>query len=209
MWPHKTLAHWMSTDKNKKVTAMSLGCGGNMLLSADNGGVVKLWDVRRLPLHSSIRSARQPEPKPVAELKHGGSVTAASFSPSGDRILTTCSDDLLRVWSADGSSLGGGGDVSSWAGVKEKAGFQVRHDNRTGRWLTTMRAVWDPANSDTFLAGSMDHELEVYSVSAKKQLARRTSDVISAVFPVLAAHPSPVVHAVVGGTASGRMYMWT
>ena len=54
-----------------------------------------LWDCRKL-------SAANAKSKPVLTLEHKLAVTAARFSPSGARLLTTCNDSLLRVW--------GGGD---------------------------------------------------------------------------------------------------
>jgi WD40 repeat protein len=43
--------------------------------------------------------------KLITELKHQDTVTSASFSPDGQRLVTTSRDNTLRVWDLSGRLL--------------------------------------------------------------------------------------------------------
>ncbi len=77
-------------------------------------------------------------------LSHGKSATSAFWSPSGNALLSTSMDNLIRVWrKAEGS------DSWDWANP-----LRIRHNNQTGRWVTSFRAVW--MAEDAFVIGSME-----------------------------------------------------
>merc|ERR1740130_946541 len=86
--------------------------------------MVAIWDVRML-------GAAGKAPKALAKLDHGLSVTAARFSSSGTRLLTTCNDHLLRVFETDSTS-----------GKKWAQRAAIRHNTKTGRYLTCFQAEW-------------------------------------------------------------------
>jgi WD repeat-containing protein 76 len=102
---------------------------------------VCIWDTRKL------RSAKSA----VARLSHGASVNCAYFNPSGTRLVSTCMDNLQRVWSSSPSSSAAG--EWDW----KEAGHslvRVKHNNHTGRWVTPFRAVW--IADDAFVMGNME-----------------------------------------------------
>ena len=186
---------------NKKVTALSLVKGSHSMLTSGSDGRVQLWDTRKLP-SSGSSSSGSARITAVHELKHPQALSSAFFSPGGTHIVSTCNDNRLRVWST----------------VETKGVFlptsvtpvtSIVHDNHTGRWLSQFRTVFDPANEDTFIVGSMSHHLEIYSVKSASRLAAISSPFITAVAPLVAVHPDPSIAAVVTGTASGRMYLYT
>ncbi|MFI5401511.1 MAG: protein kinase [Planctomycetota bacterium] len=70
--------------------AVAFSPDGSLLLTTD-GYDVRTWDR---------------EWKPVSDFRgHGGQITSASFSPAGDRILTSSADRTARVWDLAGGLL--------------------------------------------------------------------------------------------------------
>jgi hypothetical protein len=77
-------------------------------------------------------------------------VTAARFSPSGTKLLTTCNDDLLRVYAA-GAWLGS----TTAAKRADESEATVKHNNKTGQYLTPFQAEWVRGSDDVFACGSL------------------------------------------------------
>ena len=202
--------HWQAHDK--KITAVSTLRGGHALLTSSSDGTVKIWDARKLPRHSDSDSGghhhggnKPHKASPIGTLKHGAAVSSAFFAHHGRHVVSTCNDNKLRVWDVTTSS-----SSSSASPVHDPPVAVVFHDNHTGRWLSQFRTVFDPANDGTFIVGAMDRALEVYDAPTGARLAAlRCPDFVTAVPTLNAVHPSPNVHAIVSGTASGRMYLWT
>jgi hypothetical protein len=206
--PGAKAAGWAAHDK--KVTALSAQRGGHTLLSSSSDATVKLWDVRKLPRQQQLgaggksSSSKAAAPSPLGLLAHGAAVSSAFFSPDGGRVVSTSSDNKLRVWSAAAAA------AASGAPVRDPPSTSIYHDNHTGRWLSQFRTVWDPAGGGrTFVVGAMNRCLEVYDAGSGSRLAALSSELLTAVPTLNAVHPCPAVNAVVSGTASGRMYLWT
>ena len=83
--------------------------------------------------------------KPLQEMAHSLSVTSVRFSPAGGRLLTTCNDNLLRVF----ESIDGG-----WATYAPSA--VCKHNNHTGRYITPFQAEWVRGSDDKFVCGSLE-----------------------------------------------------
>ncbi|XP_061450746.1 WD repeat-containing protein 76 isoform X2 [Rhineura floridana] len=120
--------------------------------------------------------------KPVVSLTgHTKSVASAYFSPvTGNRVLTTCADDTLRIF--------GTKCISSLAPVLTT----IRHNNYTGRWLTKFRAVWDPKRDDCFVVGSMSRPRQIEAFHATGQLLHSfiNEDCLGSVCSINAWHPT-------------------
>nr|CAD7589197.1 unnamed protein product [Timema genevievae] len=99
-------------------------------------GEARVWD---------LRTATKPSPKPVCHLAHPKGLTSAFYSPHGSYFLTTCNDDRLRVY-----------DVRHVSTNKPSVIASTKHNNHTGRWLSTFKARWHPQREDTFIIGSME-----------------------------------------------------
>lgn len=103
--------------------------------------------------------------KPINYLTaHTKSINAAYVSPDGQYIVSVSQDDTVKTWKDfTGNS----------ADVKCKV---LRHNNFTGRWLSTFRPAFDPKRANTMVLGSMmqPRRLEVYSVNETK--AGKTTD---------------------------------
>ncbi|XP_066859837.1 WD repeat-containing protein 76 [Anser cygnoides] len=150
---------------------------------------VRIYDVRYLKSDGN---------KPVSSLNgHTKSVASAYFSPvTGNRVVTVCADDKLRVY--DTSSL------SSTVAVLST----VRHNNNTGRWLTRFRAIWDPKQEDCFVVGSMarPRQIEVYQDTGKLLHSFYNVDYLGSVCSINVVHPSRNI--LVGGNSSGRLHVF-
>ncbi|KFD52494.1 hypothetical protein M513_06691 [Trichuris suis] len=125
----------------------------NIFCTASFARYVHLWDSRNLR-------------KAVCELPHGGSVSSAFFSPlTGNRLLTSSSDDLVIVW-----------DVTSLKGDMFANKAIASHNNHVGRWLTKFRPIWHPKDETLFITGSMNRP-RVFCLCGLHVWAMRTSKV--------------------------------
>lgn len=129
---------------------------------------------------------------------HGRTVNAAYFSPiTGNSVLTTCLDDMLRVFDST---------VISKDQVKLRA--SCRHFNQTGRWLTPFKATWHPECDDIFVVGSMSkpRQIEVYNTYAKKIHALINPDVLTTITSVNCFFKSGYLF---GGNSTGKVHMFS
>ncbi|CAL9701959.1 unnamed protein product [Knipowitschia caucasica] len=133
---------------------------------------------------------------PVCQLLgHSKSISSAYFSPeSGNRILTSCMDDCIRIYDTSSTTV---------APLLNT----IRHNMQTGRWLSKLTAVWDPKQEGCFGVGCMSRERCVLLYHESGQLLHRLSENLSTVQSVVAFHPSSNV--LLGGNASGRLHLFT
>ena len=114
-------------------------------------------------------------------------------------MLTTCYDDLLRVWRPAGGSAGA-------VNEDPKSALKIKHNNQTGRWVLPFRAIWTPG-ADGVVVGSMRREVELFDAN-KGSLAAKYSDGerMTAIASRMAVHPT--LNVVAAGTASGRIHIY-
>lgn len=153
-------------------------------ITAGHNRVASLWDLR------SIKK------KSIADVELSRSISSAFFSPvTGNSVLTTSYDNKLCVF-----------DTKKLKGPMElkKA---IRHDNKTGRWLTPFRAVWLPYNEDAFVVGSMlqPRRIEVYRTSGNL-IHNFAGEDLASVCSINAFHPSKPILA--GGNSSGKVHVF-
>ncbi|KAI2497360.1 hypothetical protein MHU86_17125 [Fragilaria crotonensis] len=131
----------------------------------------------------------------VAEYSAGRSVNSAFFSPSGSHMVATTQMNTLDMLH----------DCQHMSEDKFKPATRVKHDNLTGRWLTTFNANWHP-HLDVFVVGSMlkPRVIEVFDCHGKK-LRDIRGDVLTAVASRCCFHPSTDKVVIVGGNSSGRV----
>ncbi|XP_026711837.1 WD repeat-containing protein 76 [Athene cunicularia] len=150
---------------------------------------VCIYDIRYLKFHRNM---------PVSSLKgHTKSVASAFFSPvTGNRAVTVCADDKLRVY--DTSSLSSKVEVLS----------TIRHNNNTGRWLSRFQAIWDPKQEDCFVVGSMlqPRQIEVFQDTGKLLHSFSNLNCLNSVCSINVVHPTKNV--LVGGNSSGRLHVF-
>jgi WD40 repeat protein len=139
----------------RKINTISLHPDGNIMATAGLTGIVQLWDVRKMEV-------KKDKAKPVAWHDAGRSINSAYFSPSGRRLLTTTQSNKLEIF--DDAHL-----LATTKGVLMTPKTSIRHDNQTGRWLSTLLARWHPSimvggEQEMFIVGSMQKPrcIEIY-----------------------------------------------
>jgi WD40 repeat protein len=162
------------------------------LASAGLDGTVQLWDIRKFRDSRGKQSSKMP--KPLAKQEVGLSINSSFFSPSGNSLLSTSFADRLDLM--DNAHLKNG---------TIKPTKSIKHNNRTGRWLSTFMATWHP-QQDIFVVGSMSKPrcMEVYDAHGKR-LREVTGGVMTSVMSRCCFHQSADKLAMVGGNSSGRV----
>ncbi|XP_034052541.1 WD repeat-containing protein 76 isoform X2 [Gymnodraco acuticeps] len=152
--------------------------------------VVSIYDSRCLKKnHSQAVSTLQ---------GHSLSISSAYFSPrTGNRVLTTCVDNYIRIY-----------DTSAMT-AESPLLTSIRHNMRTGRWLSKLSAVWDPKQEDCFVVGSLSNprRVEVFHESGKPLHCFKDDENLKTVQSVTAFHPTR--NALLGGNSSGRLHVFT
>ena len=180
---------------------------------------VALWDVRTFG--NGLKSKRQKKTlDPISYYNCGRSVNSVYFSSSGKYAVSTTMANKLDIF--EDLHLGafdnndGGVKKSSKSSISNNNVIQpknsIRHDNMTGRWLTTFQAIFHP-QLDLFVIGSMRQPrcIEFFnpttdSTDNGNSLIRTVQgDGLTAVVSRLAFHPRTDQLIVCGGNSSGRV----
>ncbi|PWZ54043.1 hypothetical protein Zm00014a_043959 [Zea mays] len=149
---------------------------------------VCIWDIRRMKKKGS---------ESLKVLEYNKSIQSAYFSPSGNMLATTSLDDTVRIFDIDNF------DDSC----------TLKHDNRTGRWLSTFKAIWSWNDSNLFV-GSMKRAIDVISVDRRQKsisasyMAFLESEHMTAIPCRFTLHPCKVGH-LAGASSSGKVFLWT
>ncbi|XP_022987507.1 WD repeat-containing protein 76 [Cucurbita maxima] len=152
----------------------------NIMATGSSDGTACLWDLR------SVNAE-----KPLKTINHKRAIHSAYFSPSGRFIATTSFDD----------------NVGITGGVNFKDTLMIPHDNQTGRWISSFRAIWGWDDSYIFI-GNMKRAVDVISRAQRKKVFVLQSPNISAIPCRFDAHPYDV-GTLAGATSGGQVYMWT
>ncbi|KAG8087059.1 hypothetical protein GUJ93_ZPchr0010g9809 [Zizania palustris] len=144
-----------------------------------------------------LRSMKKNGAESLKVLEHGRSVQSAYFSPSGCMIATTSLDDTVRIFSVDNFNS-----------------HIMKHNNMTGRWLSTFKAIWGWNDTDLFI-GNMARAIDVISVDlndsssiSAKNKARLQSEHMTAIPCRFSAHPYKVGHLACS-SSGGKVFLWT
>ena len=200
----------------QKLCALGLSSGDpNLLATGGNDHFVRLWDVRQLHAGGGLDGAAPTSTaaanKALAEnslavLPHPRVVSAVSFSPlTGRKLISTCTDNRLRVWDAVGSGR-----------LSATPDHENVHSHDFNRHLTAFRAVWDPKDptesvvaigryiSEDF-GGNALHPIDLLDTSSGR-LLRAVKDVnVPTITPVVAVHPT---RDLIAGGSSRNIYCW-
>lgn len=85
--------------------------------------------------------------------EHTKSINGAYVSPDGEYLISVSLDDTIRAW-------------KNFTGTGKMISHTLRHNNFTGRWLSTFRPSFDPKRDHTFVCGSMlqPRRIELFTV---------------------------------------------
>jgi len=172
----------------------SLHPNGHILATAGLEKEVNLWDIRKF---NAIKSGSNL--KPVATQRSTKSINSAFFSPSGKNLLTTTMENTLDIIS----------DAHLQSGLITKPTHRIRHDNKTGRWLSTFMAQWHPTatNEEIFVVGSMvkPRRMEFFNGASGEMIRGVEGNSLTAVVSRCCFHPSTDRLIGLGGNSSGRL----
>lgn len=124
----------------------------------------------------------------LAELPHSRVVTAAYFSPvTGNKIMTTCQDNRIRIWDNVCSDL-------------SEPSREIVHSHDFNRYLTSFKAEWDPKDPSECLAvigryisedinGVALHPIDFIDVSNGRLVENVFDQSITTICPVNKLHP--------------------
>jgi len=174
----------------KKINTVNLHPEGYIMATAGLSTFVELWDVRNMPSTKKLKS--------LASHCAGRSINSAYFSPNGTKLLTTTQSNTLDIY--EGAHLASG---------VVKPMNSIRHDNQTGRWLSTFMARWHPgtfSDQEMFVVGSMQQPRTIEIFGGDGELMREIrGDALTAVASRCCFHPNANKPIVIGGNSSGRL----
>ncbi|MCO5570673.1 hypothetical protein L7F22_024400 [Adiantum nelumboides] len=165
----------------------------DLFISSGNDHMARIWDMRFLDSQG-----------PLAELPHPRVVNSAFFSPkTGNKILTTCQDNRLRVYDCIFSNL-------------SEPSREIVHSHDFNRYLTCFRAEWDPKDPSENLAvigryisddfnGIALHPIDFIDISTGQLVAEVVDKNITTITPVNKLHPRLDVLA---SGSSRSLYIW-
>ncbi|OMH85268.1 DNA damage-binding protein CMR1 [Zancudomyces culisetae] len=170
----------------------------NIVATSSNDRSIKIWDVRNMIKPTFTDATSPPQPTLLDEAGEVNSITSVYFSPDGSQLLSTSFNNTVAVWSWD----------SAQKSITDK---QSRyHNNRTGRWVTMLRARWHPSPlfPRCFVVGNMDHRVDVFSGrSLDSVVSLYDRKDVTTVPAVCVFHPE--LSIIAAGNASGKINIWS
>ncbi|CAG8562428.1 6918_t:CDS:2 [Dentiscutata erythropus] len=156
------------------------------LITASLDRSMRLWDIRKLNSESSIE---------IQKIRTNNAITSAYWSPNGNQVAISCFDDTVKVYDFDKETY-----------LRQR--FQTPHNNRTGRWVTMFRAIWNPNQNvhPHYIIGDMQRSAEIFSGVKGELIWTLRDDRLTAIPAVNAFHPN--LNLIISGNASGRMNAW-
>ncbi len=162
----------------------------NFFCTSSLDNTVCIWDARMIGEQNSL--------EPVKKFTQRRSVTSAYFHKyDGSKLVTTCYDDYLRLYD----------NVLSETCTQPHT--MIRHNNQTGKWITTFKANWDNKHADNsfFVIGDMEKSTSIFDGKTGSFLGRLDSEYLTAQPAVNAVHPR--ANLIAGGTARGKVCIWS
>lgn len=153
----------------------------NLMATSSRDGTACIWDLRCM---SKVK------PKALSVVNHKRAVNSAYFSPNGSYLATTSFDDRIGILNLSHLK-----DIS-----------MISHNNQTGRWLSSFRAIWGWDDSSLFL-GNMGRSLDIISTKDNTVMSLSSPEMTSIPCRFAAHHHR--VGTLAGATAGGKVFLWT
>jgi hypothetical protein len=199
----KNSYEWCYETQHTKVNSVQQHpCDGNLLITSgmSANGVINIHDLRKAgPSWTAVKTLDE----------HTKSINAAYCSPDGEFIVSVGQDSTIRTW----KNFQHPDEEIQWTAT--------RHENHTGRWLSTLKPAFDPKTSATFVLGCMERprRMEVFSPYdtiydasnpsnnqfSLNLLTAIYNDNLASVCSRNCFHPS--LDIIVGGNSSGKVHI--
>ncbi|KAI9682732.1 MAG: hypothetical protein M1829_006719 [Trizodia sp. TS-e1964] len=181
----------------------------HLLATASLDRTLRIWDLR----HVRASPASGTRPALLGTHESRLSVSHAAWDARGT-IATTSYDDTIKLhaFPAAAAAWSAGATAGTAPFLSEEAmrpAAVIDHNNQTGRWVTILRPQWQLApvlGPPRFCVGNMARGVDVYSARGRAVVSLG-GEGVSAVPAAAAMHPTR--EWVVGGTASGKLCLWT
>lgn len=168
----------------------------------------KVWDLRYThKFKSELTGHRETQPHCYGEYHSRLSVSCADWNLDGN-IVVNGYDDTINVFDLNSVQMLDTWDNKTKYDDPLKPKVRLKHNCQTGRWVSILKSRWHQNPRDgvhKFVIGNMNRYIDVYS-STGKQLAHLGHELMTAVPAVVHFHPTE--NWIVGGSASGKAYLW-
>ncbi|XP_028073644.1 WD repeat-containing protein 76-like [Camellia sinensis] len=154
----------------------------DIMATSSTDGTACIWDLRNIDAD---------KPKCLKMVNRKRAVHSAYFSPSGSYLATTSIDD----------------NVGLLTGANFEDITMINHNNKTGRWISSFRAIWGWDDSHLFI-GNMKRGVDVISTARRVCVATLQSPNLSAIPCRFDTHPYQI-GMLAGATSGGQVYTWT
>ncbi|KAK9457613.1 WD40-repeat-containing domain protein [Dipodascopsis uninucleata] len=186
----------------KKIGGFSLHPGAHYLCaSASLDRTMKIWDFRNL----STNGNGEVVPMNLGIYESRLSISCTSWNSVGD-IVCNGYDDTINIFNLK--------DSAEWPTDFKQTELapcsKIRHNCQTGRWVTILKAHWQERPIDLiqkFVIGNMNRFMDVYTADGIQLARLGDSEMVSAVPAACRFHP--VKNWIVGGTASGKVVLYS
>lgn len=187
---------WDCIIQDSKLSSVQvLPTDANLFVTASSRDGIAVHDIRKAGRSSKAKWT------PLTRMTlHSKSINAAYVSPSGEYLVSVALDDTIRTWRnfTDPS-------------ISPEC-YLLRHNNFTGRWLSTFKPSFDPKRADTFIMGSMmqPRRLEVLNITAEPFASHlqcnMTGEYMASVNSRNCVHAN--LEIVLGSNSSGKVHLF-
>ncbi|XP_072963348.1 DNA damage-binding protein cmr1 [Typha angustifolia] len=152
----------------------------NLLATSSTDGMACIWD---------LRSIKRNRVECLKTVQHFRAIHSAYFSPSGSCLATTSYDNRVGILT----------------GTNFDDQRMIKHNNKTGKWLSSFRAIWGWDDSYLYL-GNMKRAVDIISIN-KLAITSLESEHMTSIPCRFAAHPYKQ-GSLASATAGGKVYLW-
>jgi len=185
----KNFAHKYYVNTGSSVRTVAVHpTKSELFVCAARYGTCMLFDMRG---KNDSKNLIQPLTKLMGHTK---SISSAFFSPlTGEKLATVCYDNKIRIY-----------DLKEQKAEKNPT-VAFYHNNNTGRWLSTFKAIWHPRREDILFVGSMNQPRQIDVLSDKgTPYPSLKGEHLGSICSLIAYHPTQEI--VIGGNSSGRVH---
>lgn len=188
---------------DKKIGGFSVNpLNKNEVATASLDRSLKLWDLRK-PYQLELAEGEEAKGAFLNGVYSSRlSISASSWNTSG-QIVCNGYDNTINIFDLGQMKYGAKGNTELEPTVR------LQHNCQTGRWVSILKARWQERPRDgaqKLVIGNMKRFADVFAGSGQ-QLAHLDAEHLTAVPAVAQFHRTE--NWVAGGTASGKVYLWS